>query len=74
MSQVSPSRKIGQRTTRREIDKDRKKKQPNKKDNMNSFDLDPLVCTELDLKVIGLAVSWSENQVHYISLAPSKGK
>ena len=72
ISQVSPSRRIGQRTTRRQIDKDREKKPSGRKDTIETCH--PLVCTELNLKIIGLAVSWRENQVHYVSFIPDNGK
>lgn len=74
MSQVTPSRKIGQRITRRQINKDREKIPSCKQDNIETYDRDPLVCTELNLKIIGLAVSWRENQVHYVSFVPEDGK
>ena len=74
ISQVTPSRKIGQRTTRRQIDKDHEQKPSRKQDNIESCDRDPLVCTELNLKIIGLSVSWSENQVHYVSFVSDNGK
>ena len=63
---------IGQRTTRRQIEKDREKIPSSRKHTIGTCD--PLVCTELNLKIIGLAVSWRENQVHYVSFVPDNGK
>ena len=74
-SQISPSRKIGQRTTRRQIQKDRERNNLDKNSStQGKIEKDPFVCNELNLKVLGLAVSWSEDQVHYISFSSDKGK
>ena len=72
---ISPSGKIGQRTTRRQIKKDHGGKGLKKRElGINNCKKDPIVCDELNVKVIGLAVSWSTDQVHFLSFMPNSGK
>ena len=74
-SQISPSRKIGQRTTRRQIQKDRERDNLDKNSSSKrKIEKDPFICDELNLKVLGLAVSWDEDQVYFISFSSDNGK
>ena len=75
MTEMCPNRKIGQRTTRRQIVKDHKITNNEKDFSKIEKDLvDPLVCHELGIKVVGIAVSYSNDTVFYISFLPGKGK
>ena len=72
---ITPSCKIGQRTTRRQIAKDREGKNKNKCGSIaESKNKDQLVCEELNIKVIGFSVSWCTNKVNYLSFMPESGK
>ena len=75
-NELSPNHKIGQRTTRRQVAKDQQKITNNKKDfSKNETDMDDsLICHELGIKVMGMAVSYSNDTVFYISFEPGKGK
>ena len=73
-SNQAPSRKIGQRTTRRQIKNDRQKHQLEVDDSRISDSKDPLICSELNIKVIGLAVSWSVDTIYFLSFLLDHGE
>ena len=73
-SNQAPSRTIGQRTTRRQIKNDRQKHQLEVDDSRINDSKDPLICSELNIKVIGLAVSWSVDTIYFLSFLLDHGE
>ena len=73
-SNQAPCRTIGQRITRRQIKNDRQKHQLEVDDSRIYESKDPLICSELNIKVIGLAVSWSVNKIYFLSFVLDQGK
>ena len=67
--------KIGQRTTRQKTDKRHKRRNTSKEAHDTVIERDdPLYCHELEIRVIGMAVSSSDETVFYLSFMSDKGK
>ena len=69
IKEVSPTRKIGQRTSRRQLEHQRKTSTV-KSSTIKSDDLDTLFCHSLGIRIIGMAVCFNKDTVYYISFDP----
>ena len=74
-NEPTSDQKIGQRTTRQKSDKRYKRGNTSKESHDTVIERDdPLYCHELEIKVIGLAVSCGDETVFYLSFMSDKGK